>query len=125
MRFSGNQSYGINSIAKMAEAVGRREEYDTFYAHSSELVHSSSYREHIEISSNRNVTLHSIRSLENVSELVSFAVPIILKTYRSILNHYRPGEVSRFDHKYTRDWRKAFVETVNTNVEYQVDLTTI
>ena len=99
---------GITSIRQLAEQVGRLGEYDLFYSRSSEVMHATSYRDHIQFDKGI-VFFEPIRQLKDMHNLLRFITSVALSTYMSVLKHYRRGELSHFTRKYVRDWRGAFL----------------
>jgi hypothetical protein len=99
---------GITSIRQLAEQVGRLGEYDLFYSRSSEVMHATSYRDHIQFDKGI-VFFEPIRQLKDMHNLLRFITSVALSTYMSVLKHYRCGELSHFTRKYVRDWRGAFL----------------
>jgi hypothetical protein len=114
------QPLGIRSVRRIAEDVQRLHEYDTFYSQTSEVIHSSSYRDHISFSSDQQIWIHPIRDLENFTVLVGTTVPLVLRTYRSILSHYRNGELDNFSRKFVKDWRNIINSLQSRTITYQV-----
>lgn len=98
---------GISSVRQMAINVLRLPEYEFFYSLTSEVMHSSRYRHHIQFGNGR-LTFEPIRNLKGINTLINFMVACTLRTYMNILRHYRPGEIPAFRKKYTEDWRTAF-----------------
>lgn len=110
----------IFSIRQLSKEVGRIAEYDIFYSKGSQVTHSASYKDHVRFE-NQGMTFKPIRYLENIDSLLNFLVSLTMKTYQSILEKYRPGELKAFSKKYVDDWRAAFMSikpvkyTVNSN----------
>jgi len=98
---------GIPSVRQMAIDVGRLPEYEFFYSLTSEVMHSSRYRHHIQFSEGKLI-FEPIRSLKGIKMLINFIVACTLRTYMNILKHYRHGELPAFSRKYVEDWRIAF-----------------
>jgi len=98
---------GVSSIRQMAIDVGRLPEYEFFYSLTSEVMHSSRYRHHIQFG-NGKLTFEPIRSLKGINTLINFMVACTLRTYMNILRYYKPGETTAFGKKYAEDWRMAF-----------------
>lgn len=110
---SGTEPYwykmlGITSIRRLAKEVGRLAEYDLYYSKSSEVMHAASYKEHVQFSKG-GVVFEPIRQLGEIHNLLRFATIVAISSYRSILKHYRTGELDNFSRKYIRDWREAFL----------------
>ena len=101
--------FGVTSIRQLAKQVGRLGEYDLFYSRSSEVMHATSYRDHIQFSKG-TVSFEPIRQLKDLHILLRFITLVAISSYISILKHYRHGELSHFRRKYVRDWRDAFLK---------------
>jgi len=117
---SWHDPLGPRSVRSIAEKVQRLHEYDTFYSQTSEIMHSSSYRDHISFSSGQQMALHPIRNLENFTVIVGTTVPMVLVTYRTILNHYRHEELENFSLKFVNDWRTVLNGLQSRAVTYDV-----
>lgn len=99
---------GITSIRQLAEQVGRLGEYDLFYSRSSQVMHATSYRDHVQFSKGA-VSFEPIRQLKDMHNLLRFITSVAVSSYMSVLKHYRRGELSHFRRKYMRDWRGTFL----------------
>ncbi len=117
---SWHQPYGKSSIRRIAEEIDRLPEYDTMYAHFSQIAHGSSYREQISILAGKQVQIEPIRHLRRLPGLVSYTVPLILKAYQGILKHYRPDELASFARDYKEKWRGPLVTIRSRQVRYSV-----
>lgn len=109
---------GPRTLRGVAEAVDRLGEYMTLYSTSSQVMHGSSYEQHISIGKGE-ITFQPIRSLEGFETLLRFSVAGALATYRKVLQEYRPGELENFARKYAEKWKRDFINipkiTINTN----------
>ena len=99
--------FGVHSIRQIAREVGRLSEYGIFYALGSEVTHSSSYRDHISFVSG-SVRFKPFRYLDTLPSLLQFFGQVVLRTYSSVLNQYRPDELPAFSRKYVEDWRQPY-----------------
>jgi hypothetical protein len=99
---------GVTSIRKLAIKIGRLGEYDLFYSRSSEVMHGTSYRDHIQFGKG-TVTFEPIRQLKDVNLVLRFITLTAIECYTSILKHYRYEELTHFIRKYKQDWRQAFL----------------
>ncbi|MFC1836894.1 DUF5677 domain-containing protein, partial [Thermodesulfobacteriota bacterium] len=115
----------MSSIWRLAKAVDCENEYQIVYSEASDVVHSNTYRHHISFASGNNVFLEPIRSLEKIVDLSSLISTRVLKTYRVILQEYRPSEVSNFNHKYKEHWRPRFDEMNRLRIKTVPELTEI
>lgn len=110
---------GVNSIRRLAAEVGRLGVYDLFYSRSSEVTHTASYKDHVQFRKGA-VVFEPIRQLKDIQFVLRFATITTVHTYQSVLKHYRYGERGSFAHKYTNDWRGAFLNipsvSYNANV---------
>lgn len=110
--------FGIGSIRQLAKEVGRLAEYDLFYTRSSEIMHSASYRDHIQFGKG-TVTFEPIRQLKDINLVLRFITLTAIVCYISILKHYRYGELSHFRRKYKQDWRDEFLNIPNISYNLQ------
>lgn len=99
--------FGPKSVRQLSAHVGRLHEYEIFYSGSSEKMHGSDYKSHIEIRGSE-ISMEPIRHLSGIASGINFAVSISLHTYRKILERYRPGQVAELSHRYIRYWREPF-----------------
>jgi hypothetical protein len=109
---------GIYSVRKIAIDVGRLMEYVTFYSLTSEIMHSSRYRHHMEFKDGKLI-FEPIRCLTGIKTLINFIFSCTIGTYMKILKHYRPDELNALGRKYFEDWRTSFL-TVKS-VQYSVE----
>ncbi len=94
---------GPSSICDMAERLNRRAEYEIFYRHYSNVMHGTSFQEHISISKGK-LYLDHIRSLKNSDVLLITTISTILKLYWMIIEYYRPNELEHFRKKFVSEW---------------------
>ncbi len=110
---------GIKSIRMLAREVGRLGEYDLFYSRSSEVTHTASYKDHVRFGSG-TVVFEPIRQLRDIQFVLKFTTITTIATYKSVLKHYRYGELDSFGHKYKSDWRDAFLNIPPVSYNAQV-----
>ncbi|MFC1913961.1 DUF5677 domain-containing protein [Chloroflexota bacterium] len=106
-----------NSLKWIASNVYRIPEYLFFYNLGSEVVHSSSYYHHIEISKGNNIKFKPIRNLSTMTNLLQNSMGTAIHTYRIIIERYRPGEMVNYIRKYNSDWRKYYLN-IPSSIEY-------
>lgn len=111
---------GVTSVRQLAKQVGRLGEYDLFYSRSSEVMHATSYRDHIQFSKG-TVSFEPIRQLKDLHMLLRFITLVAISSYISIVKHYRYGELSHFSRKYVQDWRDAFLNIPLVSYTHQID----
>lgn len=115
-RVKGNKKYdvawhepfGQRSVRELSELTGRLHEYEVFYSGASEKMHSSEYKSHISIGSGY-ITFEPIRNIEGIHSLLKFALHVAFRSYRRVLEKYRPGQLNEFAKRYTENWRGAFL----------------
>jgi len=109
---------GPRSLRAIAKAVDRLGEHMTLYSTASQVMHGSSYEQHISIGKGE-ITFQPIRSLEGFETVLRFSIAAALATYRKVLQEYRPGELENFSQKYREKWQRDFMSipkiTVSTN----------
>ena len=108
--------YGVSSIRKIAEELGRLKEYQYIYSPFSGVTHGSDMWKSIEMGG-QHIEMNPVREPENIAKAVNLAVTFALTVYRLILKEYRHGEEENFARKYASEWRSRFMK------QYKVDLT--
>ena len=111
--------FGVTSIRQLAKQVDRLGEYDLFYSRSSEVMHATSYGDHIQFSKG-TVSFEPIRQLKDLHIVLRFITLVAISSYVSILKHYRYGELSHFRLKYVRDWRDAFLNIPSVSYTHEI-----
>lgn len=109
------KAYGTKNLREIAKKVKRLTEYDVFYPTGSEVMHSASYRDHVRFNEGM-MRFEPIRKLEGADSVLRNVITIALKSYRSILEHYRYGELGNFKRKYMQEWRDGYQNI--THVSY-------
>ena len=102
---------GARTVSALARSIGRFAEYTFFYALWSDAMHSSNYSHHVSFQKGR-VVFQPIRNLSGFDTLFRQVVTTTLRTYRSLLETYRSGELElgAFRRKYLENWQKALLE---------------
>lgn len=98
----------VKSIREVAKKVNRLSEYEFFYAKGSNVVHGSSYKDHISFS-NSQIQFKPIRHLADINTQLIYIVSSCITSYKRILERYRPGETMAFSNKYMTEWRDPFI----------------
>jgi len=109
------KAYGVKSLREMAKKVKRLPEYEIFYPTDSEVMHSASYRDHVQFYEGM-MRFEPIRKLEGADSVLQNVIGIALVCYKSILKHYRYGELGNFKRKYIQEWRDGYQNI--THVSY-------
>lgn len=99
---------GISSIRQLANDVGRIGEYYLFYSRGSEIMHTASYKDHLQFGRG-TVSFAPIRHLKDVNIVLRFITIVAISSFVSTLRYYRHGELQFFTRKYVQDWRAAFL----------------
>jgi hypothetical protein len=101
---------GPKNLAALAQAVNKQAIYTFLYSTASEVMHASSYDQHIKIGKGE-ITFHPIRSMEGMRTIFYFTLTLAVGTFRTILLEYRAEEISggSFARKYAEKWRKDFL----------------
>lgn len=110
---------GVSSIMEMAKRMRRLGEYYFWYARGSEVMHTASYRDHIQFEKG-TVGLEPIRQMKEISLILRAITCVVIGSYSSILKHYRYGELSHFRRKYLQDWREPFLNIPSVKYIHQV-----
>jgi hypothetical protein len=98
---------GKSTVRQLAKDVERLHEYEMFYSLTSEVMHATSQKSHVQFSKGL-LRIEPIRNLKGIDVLLNFSIAIMFQIYRSILTHYRPGELPNFGRKYVEDWRNRY-----------------
>lgn len=94
------------SIRGLAKELGREHEYRYFYSKLSNETHGSALSGSVAFPGDHVVT-HNVRRLNEFNFTFSTAVTLALRSYRLILNRYRPGETS-LEKRYLSEWQSIF-----------------
>lgn len=103
-------SLQIRTIFKEA---GRLRDYRLIYGHLSEEGHGSALLSSLEIEGGTSFQVPNIRDWSKFPEVFRFALSFAIRSYQSVLKHYRPGEAhDNFRHKYTNEWSNVFMAPI-------------
>lgn len=114
------QVLGKPSIRSIAKEFGRLPEYIAHYEEGSEVVHSSSYKDHIKFRKAGAVG-HPIRNLAGAHNVFNHVFCNAMHTFMWVLRYYRGEELERFGAKYVQDWRPAFLGIPRVSIETKID----
>ncbi len=98
---------GARSLREVAQDTGRLAEYTIFYSLYSQVTHSGSYKDHLEVRDGSGL-LHPIRGLHQISEALENSFTFTFRTYRVLLTRYRPDELPTYNRLYIREWRERY-----------------
>jgi hypothetical protein len=110
---------GKRSIRSIADEVRRLPEYILHYSKGSQVVHSSSTKDHLGFRKGGAIG-HPIRNLAGVHNLLNFALSNAMLTFMRVLGFYRPAELPRWSKKYIEEWRPAFTNIPRLKIETSV-----
>jgi ribosomal protein S19E (S16A) len=99
---------GVSSIRQLAKDVGRVGEYDLFYSRGSEIMHVTSYKDHLRFGRG-TISFEPIRQLKDIHIVLRFITLVAIPCFVSIIRRYRDGELQSFARKYAQDWKDAFL----------------
>lgn len=97
---------GCGSFEAIAKKLDRWPEYDVFYRLLSGITHSSSPKAHLR-KTGTDIEITDIRDPETVGKFLVLSSMWTLRTYLTILDHYRPDELPNFRRRYAEKWRAA------------------
>jgi hypothetical protein len=103
-------SFGPTSFRSLCNELGRLHEYELFYSGSSEKMHGTEYKSHIDIEVGQ-ISVSPIRNLATIDSVLNFSISSALHSYACLLEEYRPGQLREFSSRYARDWREPFLST--------------
>lgn len=109
---------GVSSIRQLAKRVGRLGMYELYYSRSSEVIHGTAYKDHIRLGKGK-ITFEPVRQLKDANLVLRFINITAIDTFKSVLTHYRYGELTNFARKYTLDWRNAFLNV--PSISYSIE----
>ncbi|MBL9143810.1 MAG: hypothetical protein JNM99_09015 [Verrucomicrobiaceae bacterium] len=115
---AGNPPKSMKSLPKVQirdifDQVGRLRDYRRIYGHLSEEGHGSALMSSLEIDGGTRFQVPNIRDWTKFPQVFRFSVAFALRTYRSILDRYRPGEArDNFPRKYKAEWQQVFMTPV-------------
>lgn len=125
----GNREYDPNwyeiffkkrtSFYYLCKTVKRSAEYRLIYESGSEIMHCSRSDTHINVPDTGQLAVKPIRDLTQFGQLSQLLIGVGIRTYRKIIDFYRPEERSRLDKRYIEKWRKAHMTPVTVNYEIQ------
>ncbi|HXP45791.1 MAG TPA: DUF5677 domain-containing protein, partial [Terriglobales bacterium] len=101
--------YGAPSIRKVAEEIGRLNEYSYIYSPFSGTTHGSDMWKSIVVG-DQNVEMNAVREPHDIPRIVQLAATLSFRVYRLILRQYREGEEASFNRKYVQEWRARFMK---------------
>lgn len=107
---------GKRNIRAIAEELMRLPEYVLHYAKGSEVMHSSSYADHVRFGS-AGSSGTPVRSLIGVDYVLNFVVSNAIHTFMRVLGFYRVDEMPWFSTKYVTDWRAPFLRIPHVRVQ--------
>jgi hypothetical protein len=102
-----HQVLGFKSLRQVADDVSRLSEYQMMYGRGSEAMHSGLYKDHIRFHKG-GFKLLPLRHLRDANSVLRFAMMLAVRTYRLILERYRPDELEAFGRRYEERWRQPF-----------------
>lgn len=112
------KAFGVSSIRKVFEAVGRLDEYAIIYNQLSGVTHGSDIFKSITLGRGV-VELSPLREFQELPTLLQLAAGFSIEVYRRILKEYRFAELDNFALMYAREWRDEFLK------KYQVSVDTV
>jgi hypothetical protein len=107
---------GVHTFRDMAKTVGMEGYYKVFYSAFSDVTHGLAFDMQARFSGEQ-VIFEPIRNLRELDQIFRNAFTFAMEIYRSILTHYRPGEIERFNTKYINEWRNRFLSV--KKIEYK------
>jgi Family of unknown function (DUF5677) len=107
---------GVRNLREMAKGVKKEGEYKVYYSSFSAVTHGLAFDKHVSFSEGK-VMFEPIRNLKELDVIFRNTLNFVLDIYRSMLTHYRPGEVENFNRKYLAEWRPRFLSV--KKIEYK------
>jgi hypothetical protein len=108
------------SLSHIAKLLGRLPEYRVIYEIGSDTMHSSRSDTHVRILEKKQLGMRSLRDLSEFGFVSQMLMGVAIESYRKILTHYRPAEVTAFGKKYSQNWREALLTRVTVKYDYEL-----
>jgi hypothetical protein len=99
---------GPQSIREMCGQLELSGDYNIFYSSASGVAHATTLTDKVTPQGN-DLIFAQIRSLNEVEQIISYTVSNALMVFRTLLEHYRYGELEAFSRKYLRDWQAPYM----------------
>ncbi|MFC1693748.1 hypothetical protein ACFL1R_09615, partial [Candidatus Latescibacterota bacterium] len=103
------------SLWGISDLLDRKIEYNDFYKLFSKYTHIDIMYDNLVIRDG-SFQIIPIRNPQPIGSLLSVVFGICLKTYKIILNKYRPGEISIFEKQYLEKWQPIIMRSYEINV---------
>jgi uncharacterized protein DUF5677 len=107
---------GVRNFREMAKEVKKEGEYKVYYSYFSTVSHGLALDQQISFSEGK-VIFEPIRNLKELDKIFRNTLNFAIGIYKSMLTHYRPGEVENFNRKYLTEWRQRFLSV--KSIEYK------
>lgn len=107
---------GVSSVYKIAEKLGRLNEYDTFYRSLSYSVHGSHAIKSLIFEPGR-IGVEPIRDFEGFATTFGIGINTALSVYATMFGEYRPDERKGFSRKYLDEWRGRLRDLPEIEIE--------
>jgi Family of unknown function (DUF5677) len=110
-----HEVYGVPSIRKISDDLGRLKEYTYVYSPFSGVTHGSDMWKSIEVGE-KNIAMQPIREPDQIPDVVRHAVTLALRVYGLIIKQYVPAEEPQFNLKYRTEWRERFLKQYHVEI---------
>lgn len=101
---------GCGTFEEIAKKLGRWNEYEVFYRLLSGMTHSSNPKAHFR-KAGKDIEITDIRDPGTVAKFLMLSSIWTLRSYQTVLGHYRPDELPNFSRRYAEKWRAALRAT--------------
>lgn len=99
---------GAKSLRSIADTLKRLPEYEVLYSKGSRVVHAASFKDHIDFRKG-HVHFKALRQPDGIDQILNIVIAMAVRSYRHVIQTYRPGEMGALNAKYVDDWRKTFM----------------
>lgn len=99
---------GVGNLREMAAATEMSALYKVFYAGFSKANHGGPISRHISIHKDKRMLFEPIRNPVDWDQVVRIGLTLSFQTYRTIITHYCPQELERFNKLYLAEWGQRF-----------------
>jgi Family of unknown function (DUF5677) len=108
---------GKRSVRVIASDLRRLPEYIGHYGRASNVMHSSTAKDHVAFREGNSVVGHPIRNIARANSLFHFVLSNAMFAFHSVLKFYRPQELPQFGALYVNEWRAAFRHIPEVKIE--------
>ena len=111
--------FGETSVKSMAKSMDRQVDYEFFYSTTSQIMHGSASRHHVQFDGSK-VVINGLRGFEYINLMWDNLIRLVLHTILTVLGEYRPKELTNFRKMYMDEWRPIYLGMPIVQTESQI-----